>query len=165
MAKLYAPTAATPPWGSYSHTQKTTTYDAVKAAGEEGISREDICKKTNLPKQRVWFYLSELRRGGFIKRLGEAIDPAQLNPIDAQLHAMAALENCVIVNAGDHLSTCSTCKAAKDDEAKRCNSYKEISRAFVRYTKIKSRVLGGSTAGEQKAALRLSIIELIKLVL
>lgn len=146
MAKKYAPTAQTPPWRSYDRTQKTQTYDAIKLAGEDGIDREEICKQTGLPKQRVWFYLSELRRAGLIKRIGDAVDPKSLTPEESKLFAMTALENCLVITATQKGIT------------------QEMRAGFAKYQKIKSLALGAQTKGEESAALRMAILELVKLV-
>lgn len=152
--KKYQATGTAPPWGG-SWTQKQQTYDAVKASGDEGITREDICKKTNLPKQRVWFYLSELRRAGLIKRMGDAIDPSTLSATDAKLHAMAAMENAF----GAAVSEMKFSKPLEKDPV-----YIEINRSLMRYNKIKALALGAKTKGEETAALRQAMVDLVKMV-
>lgn len=146
MAKMYAATGTPVPWKSYERTQKSRTYDAVKAAGPDGVDRETICKQTDLPKQRVWFYLSELRRAGLIKRMGEQVDPATLSPEDAQLFAMSALENALVARA------------------KKTGITDDMRKAFLRYQKIKALALGAKTAGEEQSALRMAMIDLVKMV-
>lgn len=144
--KTYAWTGKAPNWSTYQRTQKTQTFDAVKSAGPDGITREKICTVTDLPKQRVWFYLSELRRAGLIKRLGDAIDPSTMGPLEAKVFALNALENALVANA------------------KVVGVTPEVDKAFVRYNKIKSLALGAKTDGEMNAALRHAMIDLVKLV-
>lgn len=144
--KKYAPTDRPPAWQPWPRTQKSMVYDAVKAAGSEGIDRETICSQTNVPKQRVWYWLSELRRGGFIKRLGDQIDPRSLSPEDALLFALTAFENALVARA------------------QKSGVTTEMEKAFVRYNKIKSLALGAKTGGEERAALRQAMIDLVKMV-
>jgi hypothetical protein len=134
------------PFDSWDKTQKAQTYNAIKAAGAEGIDRIDICTKTNLPKQRVWFYLSELRRAGLIKRLGDAVDPTTLDPDEAALHALTALENALVIRATKNGIT----PLMRD--------------GFNRYQKIKALALGAQTKGEEQNALRQAVISLVKLI-
>lgn len=143
---MYAATSAAPTWKSYERTQKSQTYDAIKAAGDEGIDREKICSNTGLPKQRVWFYLSELRRAGLIKRMGDAVDPKSLTPDEAKLYALTALENAIVVVATKKGIT------------------PEMRTGFAQYQKIKALALGASTKGEEQTALRMAVISLVKLV-
>lgn len=163
--KKYVASGQAPPWPSYPSTQKSRTYDAVKAAGDEGITREDICKQTLLPKQRVWFYLSELRRAGLIKRMGDAIDPTSFSPEDAFLHGIGMLENALVARATAHLKSCRTCIAAKGDANRQCENYKLTSKQFVRYSKIKALALGAKTGGEEQAAFVQATVDLVKMVL
>lgn len=148
MAKRYIVDATkTPPWSQYGgRTQKTQTYDAVKAAGDAGIDRETICSQTNLPKQRVWFYLSELRRAGLIKRVGDQVDPRTLNAEDAMLYALTSMEYALVAKATKKGIT------------------PEMEKAFARYSKIKALALGAKTQGEEQNALRAAVIDLVKLV-
>lgn len=161
--KMYAATSQSPPWSSYESTQKSRTYDAVKASGEDGISREDICKNTNLPKQRVWFYLSELRRAGLIRRLGEAVDVTTLSPTDAKLHALVALENAFAIGTTAHFKSCSSCRGARSND-QLCKHSLEMTRALLRYNKIKALALGAKTQGEEAVAMRMALIDLVKMI-
>lgn len=161
MAKTYQVTDQRPNIGYGS--QKYHTYEAVKAAGENGITREQICANTGLPKQRVWFYLSELRRAGLIRRMGDAVDPTLLSPDDAKLYALNALENAFVVGAVDHASKCTTCRRARA-ESDKCSDYITMSKNLARYNKIKALALGAKTRGEESAALRMALLDLVKMV-
>lgn len=163
MAMKYQATNQAPGWTSWTRTQKTQTYDAVKAAGDNGITREEICSRTGLPKQRVWFYLSELRRGGLIKRMGEKVDPATLGPEEAKLYAMVAFENALGAWATEHSNICRTCRGT-NDESKKCQTFKDLSKTLTRYNKIKELAMGAKTAGEESAALRMAMLDLVRMV-
>lgn len=146
VAKLYAATGQQAPWPSYENTQKAQTYKAIKLAGENGIDREAICTNTGLPKQRVWFYLSELRRAGLIKRIGDQVDPSTLTPEEAVLHALAAMENALVITA--------TKKGITPD----------MRDGFAKYQKLKALALQSNVAGEASTALRMAVIQLVKTV-
>lgn len=151
--KLYAATQAVPPFGKPGHrsswfkkTQKTDVYDAIVAAGKEGIGRHDIANKIGLAAERISFYLSDLRRAGFITVKGGPVDMSQMDEQEATFYAMEAMENALVA------------------KAKKRGITQEMERSFVKYNKIKALALRGSTAGEVGVAIRMSFIELIKLV-
>lgn len=146
MPKKYAVTTMQPPWKSYERTQKTQTYDAIKQAGDDGIDRETICSNTLLPKQRVWFYLSELRRAGLIKRMGDAVDPKSLTPEEAKLHALTAMENALVITAT------------------KVGITPQMRDGFAKYQKLKALALQSNVHGEARNALRFATIELVKLI-
>lgn len=160
--KLYMATKTTPPYGklgarsySFKRTQKTDVYDAIVAAGAEGITRPDIAKKVNLAADRISFYLSDLRRSGFIAVKGSPVDLSLMDEQEAAFYAMEALENALVAKAKKLYTLKDSVSTAKATE---------MERSFVKYNKIKALALRGSTAGEVGVALRMSLLELVKLV-
>lgn len=151
--KLYAATAAVPPFGRpgsrssfFKKTQKIDVYDAIVAAGKDGIGRHDIAKKINLAADRISFYLSDLRRAGFISVKGGAIDMTMMDDQESAFYAMDVLENALVQR----------CKKRGMDN--------EMRREFLRYNKVKALALGGLTGGEIEVAIQMSLIALVKLV-
>lgn len=144
--KRYAATKNSPPWTGYSTpTFKTKVYDVIKLAGDVGATRKEVADKVGLNTGRVSTYLAELKRAGLVYRVGDAVDPATLNATDSALYAMNALENAIIARATEVGITA------------------DVTKAFTRYQKIKALALGAKTDGEARAALRASLIDLIKL--
>lgn len=151
--KQYRCTDQDPPFGRvgkrswhFSATQKSLVYDAIDAAGSAGTGRKEISQKTQVPLDRVSFYLSDLRRAGLISVIGEPIPMENMNAREAQLHAMLALENALVSSASEYGLT------------------DEMNRAFIRYTKVKELVLRPGTTAEGKVALRMALVELVKAV-
>jgi len=155
--KLYVATALKPPFstrayavqGRYWHhndTQKSRIYDAIHAAGKDGIERNGISTATNLAPAKVGFYLSELKRVGLIAVKGDPTTVTlNMTAEEAALAALLALETALKVKVRETSFT------------------PDMDRAFVKYLKIKEHVL--HTPGpEGKVALRLAVLEMIKLV-
>lgn len=156
--KHYAVTKSPPPFGvpgqrpsfRWTSTQKSNVYDAIYAAGANGITRADIAKKVGLQADRISFYLSDLRRAGHIEVKGESnpnIVTPQMNAQEAAFAALLALESALVT-------------AAREQGAPTA----EQDRAFVRYSKIKELALRPGTTAEGKTALRMAILELVKVV-
>lgn len=152
--KMYVVTSVDPPFGRRSKrshyekkTQKTATYDAVEASGSRGVTAVEIAQRAAVVLDRVRFYLSELRRGGYIAVKG---DPTTVSPTmnaqEAAFAAMLGLENALIARA------------------KEGGVSAEMEKAFVRYNKLKELALRPGTIPEGKVALRLAIVELVKVV-
>ena len=144
--KRYSCTTTQPPWHSWQTSSlKAKVYNHIKSIGDKGANRREIATAVNLNVGRVSSYLAELKRAGLIKRLGDQIDPTTLSVEDAALFAMNAMENALVIRATKRGIT------------------QEMDKAFIRYNKIKSLFIGGKTDGEVSAALRASLIDLIKL--
>lgn len=154
--KKYAVTEQSPPWSQnhyFTRTQRSMTYDAVKSGGDEGLTSPEIVTRSGVTLQRVRFYLSELRRAGLIKRLGDAIDPSTLSEQDAIAHAIAMLENAFVIKAT---------RLKKENGGK---TPEALSVQFARYNKVKALYLRGTTTGEVNAAMRQTLLDLVKMVL
>lgn len=145
--KRYAVTKKAVTWSRWQTTLKTKVYDFIATTGDTGANRREIAEATQLNVGRVSSYLAELKREGFVQKLGEQVDPSTLSAEDSILYALGALENALIAKAT---------KAGKVTQ--------EQEKAFVRYQKIKSLFLGARTGGEESSALRMAVIELVKLV-
>lgn len=126
---------------------KTKVYEFILAKGEEGANRREIADGVHLNVGRVSSYLAELKRDGWVKRLGDQVDPSSLSPEDATLFALNALENALVSNASKYGVT------------------DEMNRAFARYQKCKALAIGrGTTANEAKTAMRMALIDIVKLL-
>lgn len=169
--KQYIATSTIPPFGRkgdssrgwrYQKTQKTDVYDAIVASGANGTTRPEIAKVVNLAPDRISFYLSDLRRAGFIAVKGDPTTvSASMNAGEAALAAMLGLENAFI---------------AKLKENPLLQKDAELTKSFLRYQKLKEVALSASAtvdpkhgykidySNEVKQGLRLSLIELVKLV-
>lgn len=168
--KQYVATSTIPPFrrkadrGRYfSETQKTQVYDAIVDAGPEGITRPDIAAKVGLRADRISFYLSELRRNGFISVKGDPTTvSATMNADEAAFAAMLGLENALVARV-------------REMTAAKKTPPPEMDKSFVKYTMLKERALAQPAAGssatqvtaqknEATVALRMALIELVKLV-
>lgn len=182
--KRYNATSSVPPFGRagdgsrerkfprFVATQKTQTYDAVFGAGSDGLTAHEIAQKAGITVERVRFYLSDLRRLGFIEVKGDPSIVTQTMTVEeAAFAAMLGLENALITKArsigcGDPV---------KEKDPKFAPAILEINRQFVRYNKIKGMALAeshGIVSAAQKesedavrsAALRQALVDLVKLV-
>lgn len=152
--KHYVATSTNPPFGRegnraryFTPTQKSQVYDAIVRAGSNGTTRQAIAGVVGLPADRISFYLSDLRRGGFIAVKG---DPTTVSPTmnaeEAAFAALLGLENALVARVRESGTT------------------PEMDRSYVKYTKIKELALRPGTTAEGKSALRMAVIELVKLV-
>lgn len=152
--KRYIATGTQPPFHrqAFRQTQKEKCYFAILDGGQDGLTRPEIAAKVGLQVDRINFYLSELRRAGFITYRGAPVDISKLSAADAALVAMESMENALVAKA--------------KEEAKKNKGVlpQEMEKAFARYQKVKALALGGQTSGELRAALRLALIELVKMV-
>lgn len=155
--KEYVPTSSEPPFGipgrrstyRFTPTQKSNVYDAIFHA-KTGITRNDISSKIGLAPDRISFYLSDLRRGGYIAVKAEpGMVTATMSFKEAKLAAMLTLENTM---------------AAKAREDARFQRDPEANRSFLKYQKIKELALRPGTGPEGDAALRMAVLELVRLV-
>lgn len=154
--KNYVATTLEPSYGrkgsprryGFTPTQKSNVYDAIVDSGKDGITRPDIAKKVRLPADRISFYLSDLRRAGFISVKGDpgVVSPT-MGPEEAAFAALLGLENALV--------------AAVRHQGKATD---EQNRAFVKYQKIKELALRPGTGPEGKVALRMAVLELVKVV-
>lgn len=164
--KRYVATQAIPPFGRegsrtswrFQRTQKSDVYDAIVRAGKDGTTRNDIAKVVGLQPDRISFYLSDLRRSGYISVQGDpTVVSATMNAQDATFAALLGLENALIATVREKGST------------------DEMNRSYLRYTKFKERALSepaptSSPAQrevqkrEAQLGLRLALTELIKLL-
>lgn len=164
--KQYVATKVNPPFGRdpqsrsrfFSPTQKTNVYDAIVASGTKGLTRKEVSAKVGLAPDRISFYLSELRRAGYISVLGDPTTVAvTMNAEEAALAALLGLENAMV---------------AKFREIK---ATPEQNKSYVKYTQVKTKALqepapGSSPAQiqaqkmEAQVALRMTLIELVKLI-
>lgn len=151
--KRYATTTTTPPWGTWGRTLKSNVYDAIAAAGEVGANRKEIADKTNLNVGRVSSYLAELKRDGLVKRLGDQVDPSTLNAEDAVLYALTVMEGALVAKA--------SALAAKAPDKK---VPADLEKGFLRYSKIKALWLGAKTGGEERSALKRTVIDLVNML-
>jgi hypothetical protein len=138
-------------------TQQQAVYEAVKAAGSDGVTAEQIVaalastvfdKGTGCSKKNVDYYVNALRKAGYIAEKGAV---GSVSPMakadDAILAALAGLEAALVARARDLGIT----EKMKDD--------------YETYQKIKARILRPSTDGEGAAALNVGMQKLVKLVL
>lgn len=182
--KRYHTTSSIPPFGRaggaerdrrfprFSATQKTQTYDAVHLAGANGFTAQEISAKSGVNIERVRFYLSDLRRGGFIDVKGDpSVVVATMSVEEAAFAAMLGLENALVLKArslgcGDPV---------KEKDPKYMPAILEINKQFVRYNKVKTMALSEANetssdsqkemqANARKVALRQSLIDLVKMV-
>lgn len=164
--KRYVCTTTVPPYGRegsrtsyrFTRTQKTDVYDAIVRAGKNGTTRAEIAIAVGLQADRISFYLSDLRRSGYIAVQG---DPTTVSPTmnseEALFAALLGLENALIAKVRESGTTA------------------EMDKSFVRYTKFKERALAepASTStpeqvkaqrNEARMALRLAVVDLVKLI-
>lgn len=152
--KQYVATNTTPPFGKRgtrsrfeTPTQKMLVYDALEATGDKGLTAIEIATATKLAIDRVRFHLSDLRRSGYIFVKG---DPTTVSPTmsaqEAAFAAMLGLENALVARAREGKIT------------------SEMEIGFAKYNKIKELALRPGTGPEGKVALRMALIELVKLV-
>lgn len=130
----------------YGNSLKLQVFDVIVAAGETGANRREIADTTNLNVGRVSSYLAELKREGLILRSGDPVDMTRMSPEEATLYAMSAMENALVANAQKNGIT------------------PAMTKAFARYQKIKALALGATTDGEERAALRRTLLDLVQLV-
>lgn len=148
-SKKYIATKILPPWTRHSWqdpTQKQKVYEAVKQSADEGVNRADVSRLTNLAVDRVSAYLAELKRLGLVSIKGAPVQQKDLNAKDSALYAMVALETALVSKARESGIT------------------DPMRKEFARYQKVKALALGGMTDGETRAAVRLALLELVKLV-
>lgn len=158
--KHYAATQSPPPFGipggpqrgryGFTATQKSDVYDAIHRAGKGGITRADIAAKVGLRPDRISFYLSDLRRAGHIEVVGDQnpyVVTPQMNAREAAFAAMLALESALVT-------------AAREQGA----PTPEQEKAFVKYNKIKELALRPGTGPEGRTALRMALLELVRVV-
>jgi hypothetical protein len=121
-------------------------YDAIDASSS-GLTANEIAAATRLVIDRVRFHLSDLRRGGYISVKGDptTVSPT-MNATEAAFAAMLGLENALIARAREG------------------NVTAEIERGFAKYQKIKELSLRPGTASEGKVALKMALLELVRLV-
>lgn len=158
--KSYITTKLSPPWEKRMQfgapSQKAAVWGAVKDSGEDGATREDIVKRLqksggagkDLDRNRVGFYLSELKRAGFIAVKGAAPNVAQMNAKEALLHAIDQLEIAL----------------TKGVKEKRIPITPEIEKQYAIYNKCKALMLRPQTSGEETAAMRQTLQRLIQMV-
>lgn len=168
--KSYTATQTVPPFGqaghqsrrahSFQRTQKTDVYDAIVQSGSSGITRPEIAAKVGLAPDRISFYLSDLRRAGYIAVKGDPTTvSATMNATEASFAAMLGLENALICMVREMPNGATS----------------DMDRSFLRYTKTKERALATPAPGssleqikaqraEAKVALRMAILELVKLI-
>lgn len=154
--KRYSVTSTVPPFGqpnsrrpySYSKSQKTECYDAIFNAGAQGLTRPEIATKVGLRADRISFYLSELKRAGYITVVGDPTTVlTTMTAEEASFAAMLGLENALVA------------RVREDGGAT-----PEQERGFVRYSKIKELALRPGTGPEGRTALRMAILELVKII-
>lgn len=153
--KQYIATSTDPPFRRkdkrnrfYSPTQKVQVYDAICDSGTSGITRPQIAQIVGLAPDRISFYLSELRRAGYIAVKGDPTTvSATMNADEAAFAAMLGLENALVARVREMGSSTPSMDAG-----------------FVKYSKIKELALRPGTGPEGKVALRMAILELVKLV-
>lgn len=157
--KLYISTGQEPPFGlpgtrrrHFSETQKTKVYDAIFSAGKDGLTRNDVATRVGLAADRISFYLSELKRAGYITSKGDptTVD-VNMGAEEAAMAALLGLENALVARVRETLKS----GAAPSPD---------MDRAFVKYQKIKELALRPGTGAEGKVALRMAVLELVKLV-
>lgn len=154
--KRYIATTVEPPYGRrgtdtrrrhFTPTQKSNVYDAIVGAGDDGLNRHEIAQAVGLAVDRIGFYLSDLRRSGFIAIKG---DPATVNPNmgekEAAYAAMLGLENAIVARIKARGAT------------------PDMDRTFVKYTKVKELALRPGTGPEGDVAIGTCLTQLVKLV-
>lgn len=168
--KRYIPTTTVPPFGApgsrsyrFTATQKTNVYDAIYRAGQKGLDAKEIAAAVGLAVDRIRFYLSDLKRSGYINVLG---DPTIVSPTmdatEAALAAMLGMENALVAKL-------------RENKTKGVSTTDEMNRAWVKYQKYKEFALhepnetssvAQVAAQKQQAqmALRMALIELVKLL-
>lgn len=155
--KLYIPTKAIPPFhtskrGKYfTATQKSNVYDAILAGGEDGRTRPQIAQAVGLPADRVSFYLSDLRRAGYIAVKGDvtgAVSP-NMNAEEAMLASILGFEHALVARVREMPK----------------GPTQEMEKAFATYSKLKELFLRPGTAAEGRTALRMGLTVLLKLVI
>lgn len=128
--------------------QKVSIYDCVEEAGQNGITANDIALRVKFQIDRVRFHLSELKRAGLISVRGEPTTvTVTMNATEAAFAAMLGLENALV---------------ARVREEKKVSP--ELDRAFVKYSKLKELALRPGTTHEGKSALKMAVLELVKMV-
>ena len=161
--KQYIRTKVDPPWIQARarrswmqdpETRREQVYEVILRSGEEGVTRNEISSKTNLAPSRVSLYLSELMRQGFVEVKGaqKQVDVTQMSEEDAVLYAMTVLESALVVKA----------RAMLDPKTKKVPP--DMEKSFARYQKTKELVLRPGTPAEGKVALRMAVLELVRLV-
>jgi hypothetical protein len=140
--RRYVAVVAPPPHAS--HTQRGRVWAAVAETGADGATRDDVVRRTGLPPARCGFLLSELKREGKVQPKPEMPDVACMPPRQAALFALAVLEDALVAKA-------------------RVGTTPDMDRAFVKYQKIKALALRG-VGGEADVALRMALLELVRLV-
>lgn len=134
-------------YGAKYSTWKMKVYDFIKSKGDVGANRREIAEAVNLNVGRISSYLAELKREGWVKRLGDSVDQKDLPPEESVLFAMNALEVALVS------------KATRDGVTP------QLEKEFAVYQKVKSRVLGaGTTPEEARTALRMSLVRLVQMV-
>lgn len=128
---------------------KARVYNLIAAAGQAGADRNELAAAVGLNAGRISTYLAELKRDGLVNKLGGQIDIATLDADGAALYAMETMENALVIRAKEKWKT---------------GIPNDVNQGFARYQKIKALALGAKTAGEERTALRMAFIDLVKLV-
>lgn len=152
--KYYVATSQNPPFGrpgnrswSFKPTQKTQVYDAIIGSGKDGATRKQIADKVGLAPDRISFYLSELCRGGSVAvKADPTVVSGNMSAEDAAMAALLGLETALVA------------------KVKELGATAEMERGYVKYSKIKELALHPGTGAEGKVALRMALLELVKLV-
>jgi hypothetical protein len=142
-------------------TQKERVYDAIKDAGAAGITVADLVAKFgDISKSNIVFYVNKLKKGGNIAVQGDPQSvPTNGDPKMAAFAALVGLENAL------------TAKLNADPKLLNDAS---LGAAFAKYQKIKAAALAPSHASSvaqreadanaAKVALRMAVLELVKMV-
>lgn len=157
--KQYVASTVTPTFGhkatrrSFSSpTNKVLVYDCVQATGPSGLTAREIAAAVNLPIERVRFHLSELGRAGYVMVKGQpATAMPHMTAQDAAFAAMLSLENALIARVREDYSPPKTVPI-------------EMDRAFVKYNKVKELALRPGTGPEGRIAIKMAILELVRVV-
>lgn len=178
--KQYIATTSEPPFKRagnrprwFTATQKSQVYDVIVASGTNGATRTTIANAVGLAPDRISFYLSDLRRAGYIAIKG---DPTTVSPTmgaeEAALASMLGFENAFvaklreIITPGHDATRCACVK---------CQELRTLNTGYLKYTRIKEMAIAEPAAGssvaqvqaqknQSKVALRMALIELIKLI-
>lgn len=145
-------------------TQAQRVFEAVKAAGAAGISRADVVAKLAIADpvsdKNVSFYINRLMKGGHVVEKGAASAPVvspMMKADEASMAALGALESALVAKLRESGVT---------DEARA---------SFLRYKKILATAVAVPDASsspaqveaqrnQSRVALRMAILELVKLV-
>lgn len=128
-------------------TQKLRIYKAVLDRMPDGATRVQLSVDVNLPPDRVGFYLSELKREGYLRTKDDPTTvSANMTADEACMAALAGLENALVAVAKQNGIT--------DD----------MNKSFLIYQKVKERVLRPGTDAEGRVALKMALKKLIDAV-